>query len=682
MDKSVNLSRQNLKEINQGKMHYCETADFSNNSISNIPQLPINENIISLNLENNKIEFINETSFKYVNNLEKLNLGSNIITKIENFEPLAMLKELILSNNCLNVLENIEHLGKLSILDVSNNNISSIFIKSTLTQLTEINLSHNPIFSLGNIKNFPNLKVLILDNCFFSDITMFDGLKRLTKLSLSNNKIVDLSMINLPFLEYLDLSHNKLISLTGINKCHELSYLDVSYNLLSSDSFADCLSTKIKILKFSGMSLCNLSNIQKLIQSLEHLEIKDCYNFKIDDLSEFLILMKKLKRLETNNCFFNINPNNIFYPDINSFVSSNGENQEYFLYRKQILDLTLYRPFILDGIKVNRMEENLIKKVDVECETTAEIRPPESHTQIMSPKEEFPQHSFDFITEFKERKLIAKLVDIQNGYRRELNLKERTIDTSSLSSEEIKSLIRDLIRENNEYQILINAREEKIVLARKLMRKNEKLRARIEHRKPRDTSYDPINKNEIDKVIMELVKENQRLLDNFKLENYEAKYQKKILRKAKVKTLMSDYQILTPNLSEFNLVFAWIASKIDKPFIINQITKNYDANRFIKMESKYKWMQLYICYTDQWKPTNFLSENLCDLTDNLSTTFLICAMDAGSQAVDFNNYTSIEEFKTSDNSHDTILFTVENIQVIYVKNISRIYPIYKVEINL
>jgi Leucine-rich repeat (LRR) protein len=74
--------------------------------------------------------------------LAKLQLGNNIIEKIEGLSSLVNLKELDLSFNNIEIIENLEVLVKLEVLTLFENRISKLENMETLVNLM--------IFSIGN----------------------------------------------------------------------------------------------------------------------------------------------------------------------------------------------------------------------------------------------------------------------------------------------------------------------------------------------------------------------------------------------------------------------------------------------------------------------------------------------------------------------------------------------------
>lgn len=119
--------------------------NFSNN---NITGLIVNNNIIELSCENNKIEGVSSTS------ITKLSASNNAIKSIH----VPNIEILIINSNAINKIDSYNNLTYLECID---NNITNI---TNMPQLTEIYISNN---QLKDIDNMSNLKVL---NCINNPI--------------------------------------------------------------------------------------------------------------------------------------------------------------------------------------------------------------------------------------------------------------------------------------------------------------------------------------------------------------------------------------------------------------------------------------------------------------------------------------------------------------------------------
>jgi Leucine-rich repeat (LRR) protein len=85
--------------------------------------------------------------------LVKLQLGNNIIEKIEGLSCLVNLKELDLSFNNIEIIENLEELVKLEVLTLFENRISKLENMETLTNLTIFSIGNNQIEDRNDVSN-------------------------------------------------------------------------------------------------------------------------------------------------------------------------------------------------------------------------------------------------------------------------------------------------------------------------------------------------------------------------------------------------------------------------------------------------------------------------------------------------------------------------------------------------
>ena len=154
----------------------CLLIDQDLNLLINI----IADNLININLSNNKLQNINILlESEALNNLKDLDLSHNEIEDISRLSDIKLfnLKRLNLSHNKINninFLESSPHLDKLEILDLSDNQINKLF-KINLKNIKNLNLSNNKINEgvnefIGSISHL--CKKLTLEK--LSDSILFD----------------------------------------------------------------------------------------------------------------------------------------------------------------------------------------------------------------------------------------------------------------------------------------------------------------------------------------------------------------------------------------------------------------------------------------------------------------------------------------------------------------------------
>jgi internalin A len=200
----------NLKRLN--------FLDLSSNNIVNLHLNSTNSTITQLDLSNNNLS--KNQIWNFFDNLTILNLSKTNVDLILslNFSTKSKMEELDLSFNNLivlpiNYLANLKNLKKLNLKET---NLIEFNILKSVWQLIYADLSNNKLsdqalleFQLSN-----SLKVLKMSNCSLSSFRYIE------RLLYSNNV----------YLNYLVINSNNLNFLESINKCWEISHLDISDN--------------------------------------------------------------------------------------------------------------------------------------------------------------------------------------------------------------------------------------------------------------------------------------------------------------------------------------------------------------------------------------------------------------------------------------------------------------------
>ena len=257
-------------------------------------------NIKSLDISENSIQELHRNFFCDFHKLSFLNLSSNQIYNLTNFQftssrlsPIPIkncvfsMSYLILTGNQLNFLpfSFFSNFVNLKVLRLNRNSISFIenFVFSNLKQLDMLDLSENKI---QNIQ--PEL---------------FDNLQNLRTLNLEKNSMKILPpeiLTNLKKLELLNLSSNFLssnwINFATFKNLFNLRLLDLSYNKITSlenSIFADLnalevLDLKNNLIENIGVdTFANLSSLTSLV--LSHNFIKNV-NFSLNSLTSLTVL--------------------------------------------------------------------------------------------------------------------------------------------------------------------------------------------------------------------------------------------------------------------------------------------------------------------------------------------------------------------------------------------------------
>ena len=250
--------------------------------ISEIKGLNSLTNLISINLEDNKIEKIH--GLDDLINLENLYLSHNQITEIEGLEKLLNLQVLALGGNQISEIRNISHLTNLKDLFINGNNLYKIQELDSFTNLQRLNLSYNKIRIIEGLDHLGNLYSLFLGSNKIKSIENLEGLEKLKRLGLSSNKISEIKgMDNLIELEHLDLNFNRILDIEGLQKLSNLRIITLSHNNIAEIKGLEAL--KISQLDLSYNLIKEIKGLDKL-PNLNNLNIK---NNPIIDREEFLL---------------------------------------------------------------------------------------------------------------------------------------------------------------------------------------------------------------------------------------------------------------------------------------------------------------------------------------------------------------------------------------------------------
>lgn len=239
-------------------------------------------NLISINLEDNKIEKIQ--ALDTLINLENLYLTHNQITEIEGLEKLLNLKVLALGRNQISEIKNISHLTNLKDLFIHGNKLNKIQELDSFPNLQRLNLSHNKIKIIEGLDHLGNLYSLFLGSNKIDLIENLEGLVKLNRLGLSGNEISEIEGLNnLIKLENLDLNFNRILEIKGLEKLSNLRILKLSHNNIVEIKGLEGL--KISQLDISYNLINEVKGLDKL-PNLNNLNIK---NNPIIDREEFLL---------------------------------------------------------------------------------------------------------------------------------------------------------------------------------------------------------------------------------------------------------------------------------------------------------------------------------------------------------------------------------------------------------
>jgi len=260
------------------------------NMISNLSEIN-SASVATLHISQNRLQEINTISL--MPNVEYLDLSQNRLIKIEesSFFPLKKLKYLNLSGNKLDFYDSEKNYSYfksqslLESLDLSFNEIKHLDSNVTFQQMSSLkalNVSNNKLkyiseYLFGHLKNLIDLN-LALNNLSQLDPNCFFGLKSLRNLRLSFNRINSLEFLrtnkeSTANLERLDLEQNRIESLEENNFefNQNLTYLNVNSNPMSDIHVRTF--EKLNAMKTLKLSNTSIAYLFMNVESLKELDL-------------------------------------------------------------------------------------------------------------------------------------------------------------------------------------------------------------------------------------------------------------------------------------------------------------------------------------------------------------------------------------------------------------------------
>ena len=280
-----------IEGVNWWEMVDINKLDASNNLLSENSfneeehSLSLLSYLISLRFSNNKFTAIPNSLYK-LSNLKLLDLSGNAISQINDnlLKGLSSLVELDLSKNKLqSIPESIQFLPFLEVLRVSNNQLLSIPNGlGALTRLKKLYLNENSLqflppnlfsqmIGLEEIYLYKNRLENICDN----NSSTFDNMKHLKFLDIHSNYLTIFNIFTeMPILDSLLLSYNQIQYVNGLDKCYNLTNLDLNNNKIV-DFPPDILKLKkLTTLNLQNNDLNGIPNTLGLMNSLVRLNIE------------------------------------------------------------------------------------------------------------------------------------------------------------------------------------------------------------------------------------------------------------------------------------------------------------------------------------------------------------------------------------------------------------------------
>lgn len=270
----LNLNNNEIDQIGDNlflTLYNLHTLVLSGNRLKQINEFTFNGLFVlsKLSLAENEISTIHDNVFINCSNLQDLYLQGNIMNKVPKaILKLRFLKTLDLSNNEIFDINNSSFTGlqSLRVLNLTRNEITNI-TRGTLKELPSLrllDLSENRITNLehGLFDDAPALNGINLQGNLLSDINgLFMNLNHLTFLNVSRNRITwfDYALIPRNLIQ-LDIHHNQIEALGNyfeLESSLKLTHMDVSHNEIK-EIHAALIPNRIEWLNLSHNKIRNI----------------------------------------------------------------------------------------------------------------------------------------------------------------------------------------------------------------------------------------------------------------------------------------------------------------------------------------------------------------------------------------------------------------------------------------
>ncbi|GIY81710.1 toll-like receptor Tollo [Caerostris darwini] len=286
-----------VAENSFSSLYNLYTLDLSYNRLKHLDVFTLNGLYVlsDLKLSHNSIYSMHSDAFKNCSSVEDLTLQGNNLSHVPTaLKSLQFLKTLNISNNTISSLNNssFQDLKQLRHLSISQNQISNLTreVFRQLPSLKTVDLSKNKIHNLehGLFDDGEALNTIDLSDNYLADINgLFMNLKSLVFLNVSRNKIQWFDYAVIPTeLDELDLHSNEIETLSNYYELEDtlqLRALDVSFNFIAeinAASFPNHISrlkinnNRISIVNpFTFLAKTNLTYVNMANNNIESLDI-------------------------------------------------------------------------------------------------------------------------------------------------------------------------------------------------------------------------------------------------------------------------------------------------------------------------------------------------------------------------------------------------------------------------
>lgn len=255
-----NSGMEMVSQIDFRNAHNLRVIDLSQNRIKAITDSTFffAIGLEFIDLSQNKIVQIARNAFYGLINLRTLYLQNNVIDELPTrmFDFLPMIETLHLNDNAIKSID--EHLFvnnfKLKSIILNDNQIKTIAGSTFqhLRHLVHFDMHNNPTEGLDLLvvdSDYTNIRSINCEGCYIG--------RRTKKLLASHNNISYIIQNGTGMVVDLDLGHNSLFSITNLTKLDILRNLDLSYNSIRDidvKTFANMTQLESLKLKQSGLS--------------------------------------------------------------------------------------------------------------------------------------------------------------------------------------------------------------------------------------------------------------------------------------------------------------------------------------------------------------------------------------------------------------------------------------------
>ncbi|XP_047509093.1 leucine-rich repeat-containing protein 40-like [Pieris napi] len=247
--------------------------------------------------------------------LKMLDLSSNVVNTISpNVKLLQELVTLKLHDNALTSLPaELGQLKNLSNLSLDHNKIKELPIEFyKLTELRWLSISHNELNIIqADFGDLVMLTFLDLSHNKLPSLPPGMGyLVRLVELNLSHNELMELppDIVNLRDLKKFNISNNNLKKLPAMGELRKMEILDANHNDIEKlPDFYGC--TALKEIYLANNFIKEIT--EEFCDQIQHLNVLNIRDNKLEVIPENISLLKKLKRLDLTNNNLNKLPRNL-----------------------------------------------------------------------------------------------------------------------------------------------------------------------------------------------------------------------------------------------------------------------------------------------------------------------------------------------------------------------------------